>query len=170
MDAYAHVLEELRNDDCRRLRGYASDPRSKFTTWLVVVARRVCVDFHRSRYGRARAEESDESREHRSLRRELQQLAVGHDDMSFVVDESGVAPDARILEEELATNLCGALDTLPPGDRLLLALRHEEDLSASEIAKILHLPSQFHVYRRLNVIHGALRLVLRARGIESAAS
>jgi len=63
MDAYAHVLEQFRGDDFRRLRAYASDGRSKFTTWLVVVTRRVCLDHVRQRYGRAqdnsaRAEES----------------------------------------------------------------------------------------------------------------
>src|SRR5204862_509166 len=53
MDGYAHVLERLREHDCRRLRGYAPDGRTKFTTWLVVVARRLCLDFHRHRYGRS---------------------------------------------------------------------------------------------------------------------
>lgn len=169
MDTYAHILEQLRNDDCRRLRAYTADSQSKFTTWLVVVTRRICVDFHRSRYGRARAEDSDSSRERRSLRKQLQQLAAAPEDISFVVDESGAAPDRRVLEEELATHLQTALDTLVPSDKLLLALRYEEDLSASEIAKILHLPSQFHVYRRLNAVLGGLRGILRARGVESAA-
>ena len=39
MDAYAVVLEQLREHDGRRLRAYRADGRSKFTTWLVVVAR-----------------------------------------------------------------------------------------------------------------------------------
>src|SRR5688572_14416739 len=53
MDAYAFVLERLREDDCRRLRGFVADGRSSFTTWLVVVTRRLCVDHYRQRYGRA---------------------------------------------------------------------------------------------------------------------
>ncbi|HEX2722933.1 MAG TPA: sigma factor, partial [Gemmatimonadaceae bacterium] len=56
MDAYAHVLEQLRRDQCQRLRRYETDPRSRFTTWLVIVCRRLCVDFHRAHFGRARAE------------------------------------------------------------------------------------------------------------------
>jgi len=56
MDAYAYLLELLRADDCRRLRAYAADGRSKFTTWLVVVARRLCLDHLRHRYGRLREE------------------------------------------------------------------------------------------------------------------
>ena len=37
MDAYAYLLERLSEDSCRKLRAYTEDPRSKFTTWLVVV-------------------------------------------------------------------------------------------------------------------------------------
>lgn len=169
MDAYAHILEQLRCDDCRRLRGYAADPRSKFTTWLVVVTRRACVDFHRSRYGRTREGDSDESRDRRSLRKQLEQLVAGPEDLALVVDETAAAPDRQLLERELTASLQAALDTLHPSDRLLLALKYEEDLSASEIAKIMILPSPFHVYRRLNNILGSLRRALRERGIMTAA-
>jgi DNA-directed RNA polymerase specialized sigma24 family protein len=47
MDRYAHVLERLRSDDFQRLRAYAPMDCAKFTTWLVVVARRLGVDYQR---------------------------------------------------------------------------------------------------------------------------
>ena len=53
MDAYARILEAIRANDCRRLRGYAAMSHSKFTTWLVVVAKRICIDQHRLKFGRA---------------------------------------------------------------------------------------------------------------------
>ncbi|HSR14564.1 MAG TPA: hypothetical protein VLL51_02350, partial [Gemmatimonadales bacterium] len=59
MDAYAVLLERLREDDARRLRGFAAEGRGKFTTWLVVVARRICVDWLRHRGGRPRPGPSD---------------------------------------------------------------------------------------------------------------
>jgi len=59
MDRYAFVLEQLRRDDCRRLRSYVADGRSEFSTWLVVVAQRLCRDHLRHRYGRMRHPESD---------------------------------------------------------------------------------------------------------------
>ena len=52
MDRYAHVLEQLQQDGFERLRAYAPDGRGKFTTWLTVVVRRLCLDHHRGRYGR----------------------------------------------------------------------------------------------------------------------
>jgi len=51
MDRYTFILDKLREHDCRRLRGY--QPReARFSTWLVVVARRLCSDFDRERYGK----------------------------------------------------------------------------------------------------------------------
>src|SRR6185503_13736524 len=57
MDRYAFVLEQLRHDDFRRLRAYVADGRSEFSTWLVVVAQRLCRDHQRHRYGRFRPSE-----------------------------------------------------------------------------------------------------------------
>ncbi|HVF40660.1 MAG TPA: sigma-70 family RNA polymerase sigma factor [Gemmatimonadaceae bacterium] len=170
MDAYAHLLDQLRKDHCKKLHGYAIDPNTRFTTWLVVVSRRACVDFHRTRYGRSRPEDSSSSKDRRALRRKLEELTGAPDDLSFVIDESGASPDRRILDHELVSGLQDALDSLAPADRLLLALRFEEDLSASEIAKIMVFPSQFHVYRRLNSVLASMRVALRTRGIESAIS
>ena len=55
MDRYTQVLDRLRADDFKRLRAYSAQSGTKFTTWLVVVSRRICVDYHRSLYGRQRA-------------------------------------------------------------------------------------------------------------------
>ena len=76
MDGYAHVLERLREHDCRRLRGYAPDGRTKFTTWLVVVARRLCLDFHRHRYGRS-DDPAPDAAVARAARRRLVNLVAG---------------------------------------------------------------------------------------------
>ena len=56
MDAFTRVCEGLRENDLRRLRAYADDAthRARFSTWLVVVVRNLCVDWLRARHGRAR--------------------------------------------------------------------------------------------------------------------
>ena len=69
MDHYAFVLERLRADDFHRLRHYEPDGRTKFTTWLVVVARRLCLDHHRAIYGRPRSSDGDAIEEHDVRRR-----------------------------------------------------------------------------------------------------
>src|SRR5687767_15882967 len=54
MDRYAFILEQLRRDQFRRLRGYNPRDDATFDVWLVAVARRLCLDHHRHRYGRVR--------------------------------------------------------------------------------------------------------------------
>lgn len=73
-----------------------------------------------------------------------------------------------IREAELRAGLEDALSALSARDRLLLRLRFEDDMTAQEIARLLQLPSPFHVYRRLNVVLASLRVALQRRGIESA--
>jgi RNA polymerase sigma factor (sigma-70 family) len=168
MDAYAYVLERLHEDGCRRLREFANDPRSKLTTWLVVVARRLCIDHYRNRYGRARG--ADSARTDRQVRRRLQDLVGAgldfHDDDALVPPPVGA--DEHLRESELTAALEIAMSTLQPADQLLIRLRFHDDLSAQEIARVLRLPSPFHVYRRINSLLLQLRRALEGRGVESA--
>ena len=163
MDGYAYVLEALRSEDYRRLRAYAADGRSKFSTWLVVVARRLCLDFHRKRYGRAR-EVAPESRELRVARRRLVDLVSSEIDPDL--SPSDTDPAIELHARDRTSALEGALRALPARDRLLHALRFEEDLSAREIAQLMGFPTPFHVYRRLNAVLADLRQALRRRGVD----
>jgi RNA polymerase sigma factor (sigma-70 family) len=165
MDRYAYLLHELRRDDLRRLRSYAQDGRSQVSTWLVVVARRLCLDHHRQRYGRTGAG-TVETRRHR---RELADLLTGDAELELMpMDESG-GPELTLRRQELARSLRAALATLPTEDRLLLRLRFQDELPVAEIAPLLKLPTIFHVYRRLNATLDRLRATLRQSGIEDAA-
>ena len=166
MDGYAHVLERLRADDCRRLRGYVPDGRSKFTTWLVVVARRLCLDFHRHRYGRSDGPAPDAAAA-RAARRRLVDLVAGATEPEQLAAPAA-DPASALQAEDLHRALDAATARLSVADRLLLKLRFDDDLSAREIAGLLALPTPFHVYRRLNALLEELRRVLRQRGIHEA--
>jgi RNA polymerase sigma factor (sigma-70 family) len=171
MDAYTYLIERLREGDYRRLRAYAADGRSKFTTWLVVVARRLCLDHLRARYGRPGEpvpEAADAAREARRARRRLVDLVTEAVDPNLLVS-SDATPDVELRARQLGEALVVALQGLPASDRLMLELRFEKDLSAREIAAVMGFPTPFHVYRRLNVLLDDLRLRLRQRGVEDSA-
>jgi len=170
MDAYAYLLERLSEDSCRKLRAYTEDPRSKFTTWLVVVARRICIDHHRAKYGRVRNEESKAERERLGLRRRLADLAEGPEFADAIPDENAETPAEALERAELSSEIRALRESLPPADRLLLNLRFDDGLSAAEIATILRFPSPFHVYRRINALLADLKDRLKDRGFEHAAS
>jgi len=168
MDRYAHVLEKLREDGFRRLRTFDPSRGARFSTWLTLTARHLCLDYDRARYGRRREALNPEAVEHgRKIRRQL---------LDFVVDEllletladSASSAEQELLRAERAERLRNAIDELGPRERLLLALRFEDGRSAATIAGVLGMPTPFHVYRQLNAILAQLRRRLAARGIDDA--
>jgi len=167
MDAYANALEQLHHDDARRLRHYVEDPRAQFTTWLVIVTRRLCVDFLRHRYGRLPGVASIGSGE-QAVRRRLVDLVGEQIDDADPIPDPAIGPDEELGRRDLTATLETCLAALPPAQRLLLAMRFEDDLPVREIAAILHYPTPFHVYRELNSILAELSRALRERGVRDA--
>ncbi len=164
MDRYAYILERLRADDFQRVRAYRADGRGKFTTWLVVVARRLGVDEDRQRYGRNRGS-PDASRR----RRDLVDLVGSDVDVDLLPAANGSMPGEDLRARELRRALAAGIDQLETTDRLLLRLRFQDDVAVTEIARILAFPSVFHVYRRLSRIYDQLRTILKGMGIEDPA-
>lgn len=164
MDCYVYVLDSLREDSGARLKAYTPARGCSYTTWLAVVVRRLCVDRYRERYGRNRRDDED-SRDARDMRRRLADL-LGVD---AALDKVRVEDDAEMELEhrELVDALSSVLARLTAGDRLLLAFRYEDDLSARQIAEIMSFPTIFHVYRRLNSVLRVCRDGLERQGIRA---
>lgn len=161
MDRYAHALEGLRRDDFHRLRRYTPDASGKFTTWLTVVVRRLCLDQVRRRYGRRR----EGSLELYERRRRLADL-VSVDLDPELLPAYGTSPEEAALVRDLSDKLDTAIQELEQRDRLILRLRFQDEVPVKEIAQLLSLPSVFHVYRRVNRILDRLRKALREAGVE----
>ncbi len=165
MDRYAFVIERLREQRCRRLRAFAADGRGKFTTWLVVVVRRLCLDWDRHTYGRVSQQGSRDP----TAPRRLVELVLDPDVLDRLPDQT---PSTHEQLERAQTfhQLEQAIATLPSGDQLLLSLRYRDNRSVREIASLMSLPTPFHVYRRLNLVHDALRRALTASAPRERAS
>lgn len=164
MDAYAFVLEALREDGFRRLRAYTPDGRTKFTTWLVVVTRRLALDHVRQRYGRSRSDDETKQAE-QATRLRLEDLVAEEIDPDQIASALE-SPDSFVRRFELTSALRAALESMEPADRLLLALRYEDERPIKDIARALGFPSVFHVYRRLGVVLDQMRRALARRGVE----
>jgi len=57
-DCFLFVCERLSENQFRRLRRFQPGGRARFTTWLQVVVRNLCLDWHRQEYGRQRVFQS----------------------------------------------------------------------------------------------------------------
>ena len=167
MDRYTFAVEGLREHGCRRLRAFAADGRGKFTTWLMVVIRRLCLDHDRRKYGRAPG-----ARPHSAVTsRRLVELVL---DPVVVERLSDGRPsvDEELEREQMLERLDAAVATLSPNDQLLLTLRYQDNRSAREIASLMSLSTPFHVYRKLNRVHESLRQAVsepRDREVKTAA-
>lgn len=171
MDRYAFVLEELGQDGYRRLRTYAADGRGEFSTWLVVVTRRLCEDYRRRKYGREQAGNGatvQTAKQQLVVRKRLADFIGEHLEPATTPDSRSVDPEYNLRRAELYTALETALQRLDVRDRLLFKLRFEYDLSAKNIARLMAYPSPFHVYRRIRSRLQILRKILIEMGFEDA--
>jgi RNA polymerase sigma factor (sigma-70 family) len=165
MDAFTFVLEKLREEDFRRLRQWQDDGRSQLSTWLVVVARRLCLDFVRHRDGRLRPVADPGVQVVAAIAR---RSIAGHlpavGDPELLVDP---APSAEriVRASELTHALGDAVASLTIEERRLLRLRFEDELTGREIATAAGLPTPFHAFRRINAVLERLRARLAAMGV-----
>jgi RNA polymerase sigma factor (sigma-70 family) len=94
-DCFVFVCEQLRREQFRRLRRFRPDGSASFATWLRVVVRNLCLDWHRREFGRlqifraiSRLDPFDQevfrSIYHRGLSREdcILRFRAGHPDLT----------------------------------------------------------------------------------------
>jgi len=60
-ECFVHICEQLARNGFRRLLRFESNGAASFGTWLRVVARNLCYDWHRKKYGRLRPFKSVQS-------------------------------------------------------------------------------------------------------------
>lgn len=161
MDAYAFMLDQLHDASFKRLASYTATDGCTFETWLAVVARRLCFDFYRHKYGRARGDD-DKAIEAQQERRRLVDLVSVELDLELPTNNP--APDAALRQTEIFAALRAILGALSPKDRLLLRYRFDDALPAVQIMRVMRFPSVFHVYRRVNALLARCRSALQTQG------
>jgi len=168
MERYTHILGKLRENEFRRLRAFDASGGATFSTWLTVIARRICLDLHRAKFGRHRSAHSNDRKALLHAARKALGAPAQGDINADTLPSEELQPDSTIIHSHRDECLRDALSRLTPHERLLLTLRFTDDLSASRIAGVMGLPSPFHVYRKLNVVLGILRKRLMSEGIDDS--
>jgi RNA polymerase sigma-70 factor (ECF subfamily) len=102
------------------------DPERPFAAWLFTIASRLCIDHLRRRRIRPI-----------SL---VQHDPVSDEERTLEIEAGGLGPDEQAVEAEEERRVQELIEGLPPHYRIVVLLRHQQDLSYEEIAQALQLP------------------------------
>lgn len=102
------------------------DPTRSFAAWLFTIASRLSIDHLRRR----------KSRPMPLVQREVGSL----EEREIEIPDPSIGPDEITSHGEEEVRTRNLIDSLPPHYRIVVVLRHQQDLSYEEIAEALHLP------------------------------
>lgn len=102
------------------------DPTRPFAAWLFTIASRLAIDHLRRR--RIRPIPLVQTDRTTAEEREME------------IEDPGLLPDEVAVHREEETRTRELIDSLPEHYRIVVILRHQQDLSYDEIAEALHLP------------------------------
>jgi RNA polymerase sigma-70 factor (ECF subfamily) len=102
------------------------DPTRPFAAWLFTIASRLCIDHIRRR----KVSPISLTQRERDSEEEYQ----------IEVEDPGLKPDEVATHAEEERRTADLIAWLPPHYRIVVILRHQQDLSYQEIAEALNLP------------------------------
>ncbi len=102
------------------------NPSYAFSSWLFKITSNLCIDYLRKR--RIETFAMDEP------------ISGDHGDIQRQYEAPDLDPEQRYIRNEKMERLGEAIENLPPHYRIMLILRHQENLSYEEIADSLDIP------------------------------
>lgn len=128
------VLQEVYLDAAKRVRHFINDHDVTFFVWLRTIVGQTMVDLHRRHLGA----------EKRNAGREISIHGVKYPQatsVSFAVHllANLTSPSQAAMRDELSEQIETAIEAMDSIDREVLALRHFEELTNSEVAEVLEL-------------------------------
>ena len=150
------VLQEAYLAAEQRIEHFLYDSPQGFFIWLRLLANQTLIDVHRRHLG-TQARDADRDR---SLSSGWTSMSTSFS-LSFRLLGHMTSPSQAAVRAELSEQLNVALSTMGALDREVLALRHFEELSNSETARVLGLSEQAASARYVRAL-ARLRKVLEA--------
>src|SRR5437588_7381319 len=126
------VLQEAFLDISTRLQEYAADPKLPFFLWLRHMTGLKLAEVHRRHLGTQIRAADREVTLHRGGLPEADSMSLAAQLLGQLTtpSQAAIKAETRLIVQE-------ALNNMDPTDREVLALKHFEQLSTSEIAKVL---------------------------------
>jgi RNA polymerase sigma factor (sigma-70 family) len=117
-----------------------------FSTWLYKIASNHCIDFLRKK--RLKTFSID------------QPLETRDGSVEYEIYDDSATPDVELHSRERAQIIRDAIDSLPEKYRMVINMRHEEDLDYQEIADKLEIPLgtvKAHLFRARAMLYKKLK-------------
>jgi RNA polymerase sigma-70 factor (ECF subfamily) len=155
------VIQEAFLDAGRRLAEYAADPRLPFYLWLRHLTGLKLAEVHRRHLGTQLRDADREVTLHRGGLPEADSASLAAQLLGTMTSpsEAAVKAEQRLYVQE-------ALNAMDPTDREVLALKHFEQLSTSEIAAVLGLSKAGAGSRYLRAIKRLREMLSKMPGFE----
>jgi RNA polymerase sigma-70 factor (ECF subfamily) len=125
------VLQEAYVDASQRIEHYTADPTKSFYIWLRLIVTQTMIDAHRRHLGTQK----------RDIRREQKKQVAYPEATSISLARrligSVATPSQAAVKAEALEQLEQALEKMDPTDQEVLALRHFEELTNTEVSEVL---------------------------------
>jgi RNA polymerase sigma-70 factor (ECF subfamily) len=155
------VVQEALVDVARKLPDYAADPQLPFFLWLRNLTGLKLAEVHRRHLGTQMRDADQEVSLHRGALPEANSMSLAAHLLGTMTtaSEAAIKAETRIFVQE-------ALNAMDPIDREILALKHFEQLSTSEIAQVLGLSKAGAGSRYLRAIKRLRAVVSQIPGFQ----
>jgi RNA polymerase sigma-70 factor (ECF subfamily) len=139
-EAFIRAFKNLRQFDLER----------RFSSWLFRIANNLCIDHYR--------------------RRRLKTVPMvrsydGETEETWELPDPSPGPGEEFSDRERARRLAATVQSLPPGYRVVIVMRHQQGLAYDEIAEALDMPLGT-VKARIHRAHRLLKEKLTRMGVD----
>jgi RNA polymerase sigma-70 factor (ECF subfamily) len=147
------VLQEAYLDAAKRIRHFLDHTSLSFFVWLRQIVLQTMIDVRRQHLGAQMRDVKREVSLHKPRRPDATSMSMAAQLLGHLT-----SPSQAAMRAEMAARLEQALESMEPIDREVLALRHFEELSNSEVAEVLEIKQKAASIRYV-------RAVARLKGI-----
>ena len=148
------ILQEVYLNCSQRIANFLGDSTQSFFVWLRMVAGQTLIDLYRRHLG---AQLRDAGRE--VPVQGFQYFQATSTSLAIQLAGNRTSPSQAAIRREMSGQLEQAIESMDPIDREILALRHFEELTNSEVAEVLGIQQKAASIRYVRAL-GRLKQIL----------
>jgi len=153
------VLQEAYLDAAKRVKHFLDNCSMSFFVWLRQIVVQTMIDVHRQHLDAQMRDANREVSIHRGGYPQATSISLAAHLLGHLT-----SPSRAAMRAEMAAQLEQALETMEPLDREVLALRHFEELTNSEVAEILEIQQKAASIRYVRAIAKLKRILEQIPG------